>query len=172
MERLPNDVLRDRFFAKILMTDTCWIWTADTARTGYGRMYVTSNPRHGRKMELAHRLAWKLLRGSIPSGMLVLHHCDVRACVNPDHLFIGTQLDNIYDMFAKGRSHSQTARACHKGHAFSADNTIRTRFGRRVCRTCVNFNYSSYYYRKVAMGYRKVGPKWERVRVVGGESAS
>lgn len=57
-------------------------------------------------METAHRISWLIHRGPIPSGMLVLHSCDVRRCVNPKHLFLGTQLDNLRDMATKGRARS------------------------------------------------------------------
>lgn len=52
---------------------------------------------------LAHRLSWQIANGSIPDGLQVLHHCDNGACIRPDHLFVGTQADNMRDMDAKGR---------------------------------------------------------------------
>jgi hypothetical protein len=65
---------------------------------GYGQISI------GGKRWMAHRLAWTVANGPIPIGLQVLHRCDVRACVNPKHLFLGTQDDNMKDMSAKGRS--------------------------------------------------------------------
>ncbi len=88
-----------RFWDKVEKTDECWLWTAFTVK-GYGRFRMT-NPR---RMERAHRVAYTLCIGPIPEGMLVCHHCDVRNCVRPDHLFLGTIQDNNKDMFRKGRN--------------------------------------------------------------------
>lgn len=77
----------------------CWLWTAALGRDGYGRF-----ARNGRNSIVqAPRMSWELYRGPIPEGMFVLHKCDVKMCVNPDHLFIGTHLDNMKDCAAKGR---------------------------------------------------------------------
>lgn len=76
----------------------CSLWLGATNAKGYG--IVGS----GRGSALAHRLAWTLFRGPIPDGLLVLHRCDMRCCVNPVHLFLGTQVDNMADMKAKGRA--------------------------------------------------------------------
>ena len=76
----------------------CWLWMAAGGRyygrLGWGKRWLTI---------AAHRAAWELFRGPIPEGMKVLHKCDVTWCVNPDHLFLGTQRDNVYDCMAKGR---------------------------------------------------------------------
>jgi hypothetical protein len=72
----------------------CFIWNKTKFGNGYGRYKYNKR---------AHRVAWEIVNGPIPNGLLVLHHCDVRACVNPEHLFIGTQLDNMRDMISKGR---------------------------------------------------------------------
>ena len=75
----------------------CWIWTGNRYPSGYGRISV------GTKYWLAHRLSWKIAGKKLHSWRKILHKCDNRACVNPDHLFSGTQGDNITDMVQKGR---------------------------------------------------------------------
>lgn len=94
--------LADRFAEKVRvdLVSGCWIWSASTKRNGYGQIGI-GGKRAG--MREAHRVSWMLHRGEIPAGAFVLHRCDVKTCVNPDHLFLGTQLDNIRDMDAKGR---------------------------------------------------------------------
>lgn len=75
----------------------CWLWSGPcTSRNGYGIV------RSGQTRS-AHRLAWELAHGPIPMGLSVCHHCDTPRCVNPAHLFLGTQQDNLADMRAKGR---------------------------------------------------------------------
>lgn len=76
----------------------CWLWTADASnRWGYGRV-------SHRLERLAHRLSYSAFRGQIPMGQKVLHRCDVPRCVNPEHLFLGTNIDNMRDMQSKGRT--------------------------------------------------------------------
>lgn len=79
--------------------DDCWEWTGARRSDGYGRFHPF---RHGPSVG-AHRFSFTLHCGPIPSGLFVLHTCDNRACVRPDHLFVGTNLDNVRDMFSKGR---------------------------------------------------------------------
>jgi hypothetical protein len=86
----------DRFWLKVRKTDSCWLWEGTRSR-GYGQF------RMDRRGVLAHRLAWVFTNGSIPNGMFVCHHCDVKLCVNPSHLFIGTHADNMRDRNEKGR---------------------------------------------------------------------
>ena len=84
----------------------CWLWERGLGSDGYGSLSVTSvrqSAKHGRAQR-THRFAWEFFRGPIPKGKCVLHRCDVRSCVNPDHLFLGTRTDNNADMVTKGRN--------------------------------------------------------------------
>ena len=82
----------------IPVTETgCWLWLGKIEKKGYGVFRMKT------KGIKAHRLAYELLVGPIPKGMYVCHKCDVRSCVNPSHLFLGTQRDNMDDMKRKGR---------------------------------------------------------------------
>lgn len=76
----------------------CWIWLGARDQYGYGKLGS-----HGRHMLSAHRLFYTFYKGEIPEGMSVCHKCDTPPCVNPDHLFLGTPLDNARDRERKGR---------------------------------------------------------------------
>jgi hypothetical protein len=92
--------LASRFWAKVEKQAECWIWTASTNGRGYGQL---GRGGRGDGYVYAHRYSWELSNGSIPNGMSVLHRCDQSRCVNPDHLFLGTQKDNMRDASRKGR---------------------------------------------------------------------
>lgn len=97
--------LEERFWAKVQKSEGCWLWTANTTkdRKGNKRYGLLGAGRRGEGMLFAHRVSWELHFGEIPEGLLVLHSCDTPPCVNPAHLFLGTQTDNMQDMAAKGR---------------------------------------------------------------------
>jgi transcriptional regulator with XRE-family HTH domain len=80
----------------------CWIWTA--AKVGSQGDQRGSFRRTSRRSELAHRVSWELTNGSIPEGLVVCHRCDLGLCVRPDHLFLGTQEENMLDMWHKCRA--------------------------------------------------------------------
>jgi hypothetical protein len=90
----------EKFWSRVNKTETCWLWTGRVDVSGYGVFRV-----YGRGVcsIKAHRYAWELTKGPIPEGLRVLHRCDVRACLNPAHLFIGTDADNMRDKCEKGR---------------------------------------------------------------------
>lgn len=93
--------LRDRFYAKFqpIPESGCWIWDAcGSAHGRYGYIHV------GDRNRPAHRVSWEIHRGPIPDGLEVCHKCDVEACVNPAHLFLGTHKDNCMDRDSKGRN--------------------------------------------------------------------
>lgn len=105
----------------------CWLWMACRNRAGYGKFGV------GRKTILSHRMSWELWRGPIPAASQVLHRCDNPPCVNPAHLFLGTALDNIRDMIAKGRrgyTGHVGERNCKAKLSESDVRKIRSRFKR------------------------------------------
>ena len=100
----------------------CIEWTAGRSSTGYG---AARSPTTNRKTT-AHRAAWELEHGPIPNGLWVLHHCDNPPCVNLEHLFLGTQKDNMADMIGKGRD--------NLSHGFHGENHPRARLNwRQVC---------------------------------------
>lgn len=79
----------------------CWIWTGAVNDDGYGRVYGKWT---GRRRMTAHRWVYESTFGKIPVGMSVLHRCDVASCVNPDHLYLGTQIQNVADRHKRGRN--------------------------------------------------------------------
>ena len=88
---------KERFDSKVQITPSCWLWKASFGSTGYGQIYYNGGPKK------AHRVSYEFHIGPIPDEACVLHKCDNPACVNPDHLFLGSRTDNAKDKVSKGR---------------------------------------------------------------------
>lgn len=91
------EAIKKKIFKNVRKNKTCILWTRSVAAGGYGRLYFN------KKTVGIHRISYLLFKGPIPPKMLVCHTCDVRRCINPDHLFLGTTKDNAQDALKKGR---------------------------------------------------------------------
>lgn len=102
---MKNLSYEDRLFEKVekITESGCWVWTGAMDSAGYGRMAFNN------RIDGAHRVAYQLFIGPIEKGLFICHHCDVKLCVRPDHLFAGTQKHNIQDCVRKGRLGHQRA---------------------------------------------------------------
>ena len=105
----------ERFFQKVNKTSSCWLWEGALTSRGYGSFGVNG------KTISSHRYSFEMHLSQIPEKMFVCHSCDVRNCVNPNHLWLGTHSDNMKDMVAKDRQGYQmrTLTHCKIGHDFS-----------------------------------------------------
>jgi len=93
-----------RFWDKVIPEPTsgCWLWTGATERYGHGQINKNNT---GFKSRKAHRVSWQIHNGDIPKGMQINHKCHVSSCVNPNHLYVGTQKENVHDCIMAGRNY-------------------------------------------------------------------
>ena len=87
----------DRFWKRVDKHGDCWIWLGGKTQAGYGYFW------HEGTAKCTHRFVWESLHGGIPEGKLIRHSCNTRSCVNPQHLFLGSQVDNMRDAARKGK---------------------------------------------------------------------
>jgi hypothetical protein len=132
--RVPMD---QRFWERVQKTDTCWLWLGPPGDKGYGQL-STPGGVSGRRI-LVHRFSAMLHFGMFDRRLMVLHHCDVRLCVNPAHLYLGTAADNWRDTLERS-NHPGNGRGkwthCIRGHLFTSADTRSDGRGKRRCRTC------------------------------------
>lgn len=127
--------MQERFWEKVDTSGECWEWTGARTKAGYGNL---SLPRGAGNIN-AHRYSFLLHYGPFHKSLIVCHSCDNRGCVNPAHLWLGTDHDNAKDKMRKGRwvDTQGVKTSCPAGHPYSAENTYRAPgANNRHCRTC------------------------------------
>lgn len=151
----------------------CWDWQKSRTRSGYGYFYMGKGWPGGNKGIPASRASWILYKGEIPSGMIVCHHCDNPACVNPSHLFLGTDYDNTLDKLKKGRQsrgekHSRATKAAIPRGSKHYASKITEEQVKEIC----ELRASGLFYREIAAIFNMettsiwkiaTGKRWQHV---------
>lgn len=122
--------IKERVMSGFKLTPNgCWEWQKGLAPNGYGRINIQTE-----RLFSAHRASFHAFWHPIPDGMYILHHCDNRCCVNPQHLYAGTAKDNARDMVRRRRWVSPSIRKtrCPRGHEYDGINAV----GARICKRC------------------------------------
>jgi hypothetical protein len=114
-----TEPLIERFMKRVNKTDTCWLWIGGIQKNGYGSITTTDKDTWGTRF--AHRWSYLHHKGQIADGLMVRHTCDIRNCVNPAHLILGTSTDNVRDMLERNPN------GCHR--KFQQDDILKIREG-------------------------------------------
>lgn len=136
-----NRKLYDRIISKLDIKGPgeCWLYTGMIHPIGYGKIWIGKG-----RVQSVHRALMIAKYGPLGRWDFVCHHCDVRACANPSHLYIGNNQMNARDMAARGRHHCNRRTHCARGHEFSVENTYehtdRNGWKHRKCRICMREN--------------------------------
>lgn len=150
---MVRSTLASRLWSKIDQTGECWLWTGARYQNGYGSFKLSKEEGNDR----AHRVMYRFVYGSIPDGKYVLHTCDVRHCVRPDHLYLGTQAQNISDMDTRRRRNiSAMSRGIKHGHAKLTDDAVRD----------IRARYTGKYGNAILLA-REYGVSANQIRLVG-----
>lgn len=144
---ITDEQYREKLRSFVKVNDQgCWVWqgTCHLPPREYGQMYYRG------KQWRTHRLSYFLHKGPIAKGMAVCHSCDNQRCCNPEHLWLGTQRDNLVDSIVKKRHRCARATQCPKGHPYDAKNTYVDKGGARHCKECARARWRRAYGRKAA----------------------
>jgi hypothetical protein len=136
---MNNKSLKERFESKYIPEPNsgCWIWIGQTNDAGYGLIKDFSS-KNVRGLERAHRVSWRLHRKEEIGNMVLCHKCDNPSCVNPNHLFLGTPLDNVRDMYNKKRNKPpKITKECPLGHSYEKHGRITYKDGKMVRKECL-----------------------------------
>lgn len=149
----------------VISESGCWVWQKSCNTWGYGQVQVN------KKRWMVHRLMYTLHKGEIADGLDCLHDCDNPPCCNPDHLWLGTQLQNSLDMASKGRTDAQKRTHCTRGHDYAVHGVRHGKNQWRQCTICTRGRLRlragwpqdlAFSIDPIPNGFRPFSGKWKR----------